>query len=319
MVRTVFFLAAALVLPTQAKAGISECSESQVTTPLVSGVLVEEVSSDIPDFKMLRVSAGRGAFMHVYFDPQSEATARQYSACLGTQLNLLAAELLDERESAQWYSVIFTSDQDYAPSKSSDVKARWIISTNPSAPRSSTPQAMVLETMPHEQVHDYQTRNRTKLPLWVLEGHATWVGLRITTILDPKIGQSKREETFSRVDLTAVPAKLAEWGDRRPKREAMLRQVSPEDRAKMEADPAYIPNVPFRFTLDDFESDESRTLERYAASLLIFEGLEQRHGADKVRQWIAEITATSGNVSKDQLAASIKMHFGEELDELIKD
>lgn len=319
MARTVFLLAAVLMQPAQAKGAMAECSASQSATPLVSGVEVEEVPSDISDFEMLRVSARRGAFMHVYFDPQSETAARQYSTCLGTQLNLLAAELLDERDDAQWYSVIFTSDKDYAPSSSAGVKARWIISTNPAAPLGSDPHAMVLETMPHEQVHDYQTRNRAKLPLWVLEGHATWVGLRITTMLDPQIGQSKREETLSRVDLKAVPAKLAEWGDRRPKREAMLRQVSPEDRAKMEADPAYIPNVPFRFTLDDFESDEVRTLERYAASLLIFEGLEKRHGADKVRQWIAEITASSGNVSNDQLAASIKMHFGEELIELIKD
>lgn len=305
--------------PAHAKGAMAECSASQSATPLVSGVEVEEVPSDISDFEMLRVSARRGAFMHVYFDPQSETAARQYSTCLGTQLNLLAAELLDERDDAQWYSVIFTSDKDYAPSSSAGVNARWIISTNPAAPLGSDPHAMVLETMPHEQVHDYQRRNRAKLPLWVLEGHATWVGLRITTMLDPQIGQSKREETLSRVDLKAVPAKLAEWGDRRPKREAMLRQVSPEDRAKMEADPAYIPNVPFRFTLDDFESDEARTLERYAASLLIFEGLEKRHGADKVRQWIAEITASSGNVSNDQLAASIKIHFGEELIELIKD
>lgn len=257
--------------------------------------------------------------MHVYFDHLSEAAARQYSACLGSQLNLLAAEMLDKRENAQWYSVIFTSDLDDTPAKSAGVKARWIISTNAAAPQASGPREMILETMPHEQVHDYQTREHAALPLWVMEGHATWAGLKITTMLDPQIGQSERDETLSRIDLTAVPPRLAEWGDRRPKREAILRQVSSEDRAKMEADPAYIPNVSFTFTIDDFESDESRTLERYAASLLIFEGLEERHGADKVRQWIAEITATSGNVSKEQLAASIKMHFGEELTELIKD
>ncbi|MFA6219246.1 MAG: hypothetical protein WC692_05655 [Erythrobacter sp.] len=319
MARAALLLVAVLMLPAQAKATMAECAASQGASPVVSGVQVEEVSSDEPDLKMLRVTARRGAFMHVYFDPPSEATARQYSSCLGTQLDLLAAELRDEREAAQWYSVIFTSDQDYVPSKNSGVKARWIISTDPAAPRWYRPHAMVLETMPHEQVHDYQSRNRAKLPLWVLEGHATWAGLRITTLLDPQIGQSKREETLSRVDLTAMPAKLADWGDRRIKREAMLRQVSPEDRAKMEADPAYIPNVPFRFTLDDFESDESRTLERYAASLLIFEGLEERHGADRVRRWMAEITATTGNVSKDMLAASIMKHFGEELAELLKD
>jgi hypothetical protein len=319
MARTVLLFATVLMLPTQAKATMAECAASDGTTPVVSGVHIEEASSDDPDLKMLRITARRGAFMHVYYDPQSEAIARRYASCLGTQLNLLAIELLDEREAAHWFSVIFTSAQDYIPSQTAGVKTRWIISTNPASPQGSAPQAMVLETMPHEQVHDYQNRNRAKLPLWVLEGHATWVGLRITTMLDPQIGQSKRKKTLSRVDLKAVPAKLAEWGDRRPKREAMLRQVSPEDRAKMEVDPTYIPNVRFVFTLDDFESDESRTLERYAASLLIFEGLEERHGTDKVRQWIAEITAATGNVSKNTLAASIMRHFGEELAELLKD
>jgi hypothetical protein len=249
----------------------------------------------------------------------SEAVARRYAICLGTQLNLLAVELLEEREAAQWHSVIFTREQNHVPSQASGDKVRWIISTDPAAPRMSSPQAMVLETVPHEQVHDYQARNRTKLPLWVLEGHATWVGHRITTMLDPQVGQSKRNETLSRVNLAAVPARLAEWGDRRPKREAILRQVSPQERAKMDADPAYIPNVPLLFTLEDFESDESRTLERYAASLLVFEGLEERHGAEKVRRWMAELTAVSGTVSREMLAASIMSHFAEDLALLVGD
>ncbi len=66
-------------------------------------------------------------------------------------------------------------------------------------------------------------------------------------------------------------------------------------------------------------ADESRTLERYAAALLVFEGLEERHGADKVRRWVAEITSASGGVSKEMLAASIKTHFGEDMAVLLRD
>jgi hypothetical protein len=49
MVRAVFLLAAALVLPAPPSATIAECAASQIATPLVLGVQVEEASSDIPD------------------------------------------------------------------------------------------------------------------------------------------------------------------------------------------------------------------------------------------------------------------------------
>lgn len=319
MSRAALLLVLAAMFPIQAKAEMAECAAAHGASPAISGVQIEEALSDDPDLKMLRITGRRGSFMHVYFDAGSEAVARQYAACLGTQLNLLSTELLDEREGVQWDSVVFSSAADYTPSSAAGLKRRWVISTDPSAFHGVAPRPMVLETMPHEQVHEYQSRNGAELPLWFSEGHASWAGLKITSMLDPEAGKSGRDKTLNDADLDPVPADLANWGNRRPKREAMLRQVSPEDRAKMEADPTYIPNATFQFTLDDFESDESKTIERYAASLLVFEGLEARHGADKVRRWAADITSGADVVSEGMLATSIKAHFGADMAVLLAD
>lgn len=319
MSRAALLLVPVLMISIQARATMAECSAAEGAVPAISGVQIEEALSGDPDMQMLRITARRGSFMHVYFDAGSEAVARQYAACLGTQLNLLSTELLDEREGVQWDSVVFSNRADYTPASAAGIKRRWVISTDPSAFQGVAPRPMVLETMPHEQVHEYQGRNGAELPLWFSEGHASWAGLKITSMLDPATSKSNRDKTLNDADLDSVPADLAGWGNRRPKREAMMRQVSPEDRAKMEADPTYIPNVTFQFTLDDFESDESKTLERYAASLLVFEALEARHGADEVRRWVAEITSGSDVVSETMLATSIKAHFGADMAELLAD
>lgn len=88
----------------------------------------------------------------------------------------------------------------------------------------------------------------------------------------------------------------------------------------MESDPKFFPKGgSYTFTMADFESDETMAGARYAAAMMMFEGLEQRHGAEKVRRWVLDVTSTPGVVSQDQLAASVKTHFGEDLSELLGD
>jgi hypothetical protein len=286
----------------------------------IAGVKVDDAPSDEAQLRMLRVTADRGAFMNVYFDEQSEVGARRYAGCLGVQLTLLTRELFDEREGAQWASVVFTSDRGYAPPRGADVKTRWVILTSPDAPDELKPRPMVFETLPHEQVHDFQSRNGAIDPLWFAEGHATWLGLRVTAMLDPEAARKNRAERLAELRSTKGPVNLAGWGQRRIKRDAILRQLSPEDRAKIEADPSYIPRGgAFTFTIDDFETDESMSGARYAAALLVFEGLERRHGAKKVSEWAREVTSQSGEVSESYLRSSIRQHFAEEMDQLLKD
>jgi hypothetical protein len=320
MSRIAVWLAPILMLPFPAWASTSECVAAQPSAQVVSGVAVQEVPSDDAQLKLLRVTARQGAFMHIYFDDRSEADARRYAGCLGAQLNLLASELLDEREGAQWASVVFAADLNYIPPRGPGIKTRWVILTDPKAPEGRRPRPMVIKTLPHEQVHNFQVRNGALAPSWFDEGHATWVGLRITRMLDPEAARLDREERLAELRSADGPVKLAAWGRRIVKREAILRQVSPQDRARMESDPDFYPKGgSYTFTMGDFETDESMAGARYAAALLMFEGLEQRHGADKVRRWVLDVTSTSGEVNEAKLAASVKKHFGEELVELLKD
>ncbi len=318
--RVALLLIPLLMLPAQARASMPECVAMQAGTPVTPGVEVQQVPSDDPQLQRLRVTARRGAFMHIYFDSRSEADARRHAVCLGTQLNLLANELLDARDGAQWAAVVFTADRNYVPPRGEAIKTRWVIRTDPQAVEWERPRPMVIRTLPHEQVHDFQSRNGAIAPLWFDEGHATWVGLRVTGMLDPEAARLDREERLAELRSAKGPVNLAGWGQRIVKREAILRQVSPDDRARMQADPDFVPKGgAYTFTMDDFETDESMAGARYAAALQLFEGLEQRHGADRVRRWVLDVTANPGEVTMDQLVASVRLHFGEDLKDLLKD
>lgn len=320
MSRACLWLAPIMFLPCEVMAAMPECVEAQVGVPAAPGVQIEDAQSDDDLLKLFRVTAGNGAFLHIYFDDASEVVARRYANCLGTQLHLLAQELSDDREGVQWASVVFTADMQYIPPRGDEIKTRWVIFTDPAAPKYQQPRRMVIQTLPHEQVHDFQSRNGAITPLWFAEGHATWAGLRITRMLDAEAARLDREERLSELRTADGPLNLAGWGQRRVKREAILRQVSPADRARMESDPKFVPKGgSYTFTMEDFESGETMAGARYAAAMIMFEGLEQRHGAEKVRRWVLDITSTPGVVSQDQLVASAKTHFGEDLSELLRD
>lgn len=78
MSRVALWLVPLLIAPSNAWASVSECDASLVSAPVVSGVEVQEYPSDDAQLKLLRVTARQGAFMHVYFDDNSEADARRY-------------------------------------------------------------------------------------------------------------------------------------------------------------------------------------------------------------------------------------------------
>ncbi len=84
----------------------------------------------------------------------------------------------------------------------------------------------------------------------------------------------------------------------------------------MEADPDYWPSVTLRLTVDDLEGDESNLVARYAGALMVFEALEERHSAAKVRAWAHEVTSTP-NITPAALAESVRRHFAEDLDALL--
>ncbi|MGB7408925.1 MAG: hypothetical protein WA908_10505 [Pontixanthobacter sp.] len=271
------------------------------------------------DYSVLHVETKRGAYMRVYFDAASEQIARARAPCLGMQLNLLQAELGDTRNNAQWNAVVFTSDAKYAPPRGVDHQTRWVMRTDVIDAEVANIETMLLAVIPHEQVHEFQTRIGVGLPRWFSEGHATWAAIRIYNSLRPGLAAEKRDERIAKLEQSVTPVDLSRWTSVRPKREAIMRQVSPEDRARMEQDPDYSPTGSFTFTMDDFEDDESNMEARYGAAMLVFEGLEKRHGAAAVRDWAKAVTASANRVDEVRMAQSVREHFGEDLDVLLSE
>ena len=312
----------AATFPQKAFAEVPSCTAPLGEPMGMQGVEVIELPDGEGAYRMLRVEADGGAHMLVYFDAASEPMARSRAPCLGAQLNLLREELGDTRIRAEWESVVFTADHAYVPPRGADVRTRWLVHTVPEQLEGgvtafSDPQRKVLRVIPHEQVHHFQARDEARTPRWFAEGHANWVEVRVADRLKEGEGQASRAETLAKLGTANGPVNLAAWQMVRPKREAIMRQVSAEDRARMEADPDYTPKGSFTFTMDDLEGDESNMLARYAASLLVFEELEERHGADKVRDWAFEVTAQPGTVTSEMLARSVGRWFGEDLDTLL--
>ena len=275
---------------------------------------------EMPDERLaiLRVTVkGSGAFMRVYHDAASERIARARAACLGEQIAALSRIIGDGRRDAEWSSVVFTQDADYVPPRGAGVTTRWTIEVAPDGTLGELAHRMLVSTMPHEQVHGWQRRNDTSLPRWLAEGHASWIASKIAPSLDPVVAARVRREDQRSLARVEQPIDLAVWGSVRPKREAILRQVSPEDRARMEADPNYSPSGSFSFTSDDFELDMSNEAASYPLAEAVFEGLEDRHGAAAVHAWMSEITSAAGRLDETTLSTSLARHFDERPSDLL--
>lgn len=294
------------------------CAASPGERPAIAGISIRDEPAAPGDLGAMRVtSEATGAFMRVYYDTGSENIARARAACLGAQLPMIERETGDTRRDAEWSSAIFTQDPAYVPPRREDVLPRWQVDVQPDGDLSALGSIIVVHTIPHEQVHAYQTRAGARPPRWVAEGHANWIQDRVAPLLNPTIARTQHQLRMDDAAQGEGPLNLAQWGSRRPKREALLRQVSPEIRARMEADPTFNPTGMFTFTPEDFEGDISNTSGQYAAAKAVFTGLESRYGADKVRLWITELTASSDRITPQSLAETIKRHFGENIDDLL--
>lgn len=303
-------------LSREPSSNVQACIDT-IGPPVVDKVEVRDLIASEGEYDILRVDAANGAHMFVYFDFGSEAVARSRAACLEHQINLLQLHLGDTRTSAEWASVVFTTDPDYSPPRGEGIKTRWVVLVSSSPSGAINLDRMVLSSIPHEQVHDFQARNGARLPRWISEGHANWVGHHVTSALDPGEGKRQRLNMLDSLSRSEGPINLVGWKKVRPKREAIMRQVSANDRARMEADPDYFPSGSFQFTQDDFEGDETNQPARYAAAFLVFEGLEERHGANAVRNWMHELSSKHGVVSREDVAQTAKRAFNEDIDILL--
>jgi hypothetical protein len=283
----------------------SACSAPVGSRPSIAGIKIKGTrasdSGDLPSLRIIDVSSG--SWMSAYYDASSKQAAWSRAACFGAQLRLLEQETGEGWHGGRWASVVFTTDKSYvAPADGSN--KRWTILTQADGSLSENSKDMVVVTMPHEQVHAYQSRLGAITPRWFHEGHAEWIGRNVSAIIAPVQAAARVAEYAAALEASSTPVALVDWGGIRPKREAIMRQVSPEERRRMQQDPSYFPRDggPYRFGPGDIVSDESNTVARYQAAWQVFDRLAGNSGQIAIQQWVAALTAKPGVVSKLDIA-----------------
>ncbi|MDQ0248774.1 hypothetical protein J2W22_000821 [Sphingomonas kyeonggiensis] len=289
------------------------CASPVGTRPGLPGITIEAIGAagtDLPHLHITdRVSGGS---MHAYYDPISEHAAWSRAACLGAQMRLLHAETGAVWRNARWSSVVFTAHADYIPPRSASEK-RWTIATAPDGSLTPAAQHMAVVVMPHEQVHAFQKRLGADTPRWFHEGHAQWISRKVVAVLAPEAGREDARQGAQALESSTEPVALARWGGMQVKPEAILRQVGPEEREKIKADPHYAPPGPFSFGPGDMVSDERNTPARYEAAWRVFASLEAAHGTAQVEAWAGELTAAGGSVTPARIQETAQAAFREDL------
>lgn len=297
---------------------VAACSASIGETHQLPGL---RISEDQPDgnFASLRLeSEASGGWMRVYFDAGSERAARSRAACLGAQIALLEEQLADDRRDARWDDVIFTTDATYAPPRGDEVQNRWIIHAAADGSLDEGDEDLITTVIPHEQVHEYQKRAAPVGPRWFREGHASWVGFKVALQLAPDRAARVIAEREAAIADVSESLALGHWGGLQVRPEAILRQLSFEDRARKLADPTFQPNGTFQFGPGDVISDEGNATARYAAAWRIFVDLEAKHGADAVRGWANDLTSIPERLTNEQVVDLARERFGEDLGPLLE-
>ncbi|KAK0350413.1 hypothetical protein LTR94_029133, partial [Friedmanniomyces endolithicus] len=149
------------------------CEPSQISRT-VDQVSVEPLISTAADLAGFIVRDEQsGAWMTVFYDEASQATAARYAPCFGAQLRLLHQKTADTRDNARWASVVFTHDAAYVPPRDGS-DTRWTIQTRADGTLDAEGLTRLLVTIPHEQVHAFQRRAGAITLRWFHEGHAEW-------------------------------------------------------------------------------------------------------------------------------------------------
>lgn len=234
----------------------------------------------------IRITDAEMSFSLFRDEPDAEV-ATAAAGDLAKAYRILADTVGVSAAEVNWAQVAFSRDPNYQPPRHQDT-TRWTILLQPEGALGQRGQQDLYSLVPHEQVHAIQ-EDFGQLPRWYAEGMATWAGLKATSAFRPHLEAEKRAELSRERLAVTEPLRLIAWGGIVPKPEAIMRQITAEQRQRMAAEPGYMPPGPFSFNADDLVSDESNTAARYAASLALFEAVEAKAGSDGVRAWIAEV------------------------------
>ncbi len=256
---------------------------------------------DLESFKAIHRLTGIA--FNVYFDQQSAVIARDSIPLLASLYRDVAALTGANTAATRWHAVVFARDAEKLVLHRYKNETRWEIDVGAGGTLSEDGVRSLYGTIPHEQVHGVSGHGPDGLPRWYSEGQATWAGLRVTERWRPD--QAARERTRYALEAKTAkqPLALGKWGGMRVKHEALLRQLTPAQRAAVEKDPSAMPSGPFTFVDGDFEEDESNTVARYGGSLALFEEIEKRAGTLAMQDWFRAVASKAGKLSNEDVIA----------------
>lgn len=255
---------------------------------LVGCVHVPQTSSKTDEQLIATEIKDRELSFLVYSEPSDVLIVKNNSAPLILAYRSLAGSIGVDPSSVKWSEVVLTRDENYTPPRDKEEVVRWPVPLTSTGMLESLGREQLFSTIPHEQVHAIQ-KVFGELPRWFSEGMAEWAGLRATKLIAPTLYEKRKKQLDAALELSTTPAALKSWGSVKPKPEAILRQLTPEQKQRMASEPGYFPPGPFTFGPDDFISDESNTLARYAASLRVFEEIERSSSLGAMQRWFDAI------------------------------
>lgn len=289
--------------------------EGSEGVPITAGEL--DISSPILEHQGLKSFAVTdivtGAKFKVYFDAASEIAAKEAIPILASMYRDVA-QLLDlPADQIKWFDVMLARNSH----KLVVANKPWDIDVDAKGRLNSRGLDALYKTIPHEQVHSTQS-GIAKIPRWYTEGQATWVEIRVAEKWAPELALAARKRQAEALAESKTPLALNSWGGIVVKKEAILRQITPEQRAKFEKDSIPPSGGHFFFRPEDTISDESNSTARYAASFGIFALIEKKAGLDALQAWFKAVRETEAPITNDALVASAKTHTKIDISDDIK-
>lgn len=258
-----------------------------------------------------------GAVFNVYYDATSAELAERSIPILAAFYREIAAMTAADPAEVDWDGVVFARNAEDLVLRMGKDETRWKVDVGADGEPTEAGAVAFYALVPHEQVHS--TQNITQRPPhWFLEGQATWGGAKITDKWNPEIARERRREMAAEVAAADEPLHLAAWGSVQPKFEAMLRQLTPEQRAEVENDPSKMPPGPFIFGPEDLMTDVSNFKTRYGASLALFERIEQEAGHEAMLSWFKAVQQRTDRIDSDAMAELVRLHTGVDITDALQ-
>lgn len=266
-----------------------------VTRPLVA-------HGDLPSVRVM--DTARGLVFRVYYDSVSRQAALTAVPTLAEMYAELAQSTGAPGGKIEWAAVAFVTDRSYtSPRIGSEV--RWTVTVELTGSLGSAGERDLFVTVPHEQVHSIQSSLVGQTPRWFSEGQAEWAGLIATDHWRPALARSERQKKAEAFG--DVPRRLASWGGVTVNPQAILRQMTDEQRARRAQDSSYMPPGPWKFGPLDMISDESEASARYGAALALFASVERANGREQLENWFRALWKDEASLTTEAIIASARV------------